>query len=152
MCIHLPALLSTKHIIDTLVPVSVSGYTVIYIWRVNACWYCCFGVFKITILAKMQVASMKANQWHYLPNGAIVFAKAAARLIKKRCVLPMVVHSETCACCRKRFARRKATTPTITLEVVQVRMRLQGLWTGAIERTRTTVHHISRKIKSIKKA
>ena len=75
----------------------------------------------------MQVASMKANQWHYLPNGVIVFAKAAARLIKKRCVLLMVVHSETCACCRKRFARRKATTPTITLEVVQVRMRLQGL-------------------------
>ena len=87
----------------------------------------CFGVFKIMILATMLAASITANQWRYLPNGAIASVKAAVHLIKKRCVLLMVVHSETCACCRKRFARRRPTTPTITLEVVQVHMRLQGL-------------------------
>ena len=90
----------------------------------------CFGVFKIMILATMQAASITANQWRYLPNGAIASVKAAVQLIKKRCVLLMVVHSETCVYCRKRFARRRQTTPTITLEVVQVYMRLQGLWAG----------------------
>ena len=73
------------------------------------------------ILATMQAASITANQWHYLPNGAIASVKAAVHLIKKKCVLLMVVHSETCACCRKRFVRRRSTTPNITLEVVQVR-------------------------------
>ena len=84
--------------------------------------FCCssFGVFEIMILATMQAASITANQWRYLPNGAIAFVKAAVRLIKKRYVLLMVVHSETYACFRKRFARRIPTTPTINLEVVQV--------------------------------
>ena len=130
MCIRLPALLSRLstrwsqfqpcrvnyiHLdMVALFYVTVGGF-------VN--FLCsCFGVFKIMILATMQAASITANQWRYLPNGAI-----AVHLIKKRCVLLMVVHSETCACCRKRFARRRPITPTITLEVVQVHIRLQGL-------------------------
>ena len=87
----------------------------------------CFGAFKIMILTTMQAASITAKQWQYLLNGAIASVKAAVHLIKKRCMLLMVFHSETCACCKNRFARRMRTTPTITQEVVQVHMRLQGL-------------------------